>query len=104
MGTRLANLSRPEEVIPPDAIQEVRRSWRVESLIYFSVEVFFWFTGGWSGVRQEGGSDAVIGLGAESSGLEMPTRRNTFPMTRTTGRIFTSKTSELPLGYAIFNG
>jgi hypothetical protein len=85
-----------KEVIPTDAIQEGRRSWRLESLIYFSVEVFFGFTGGGSGVRQEGGSDAVIGLGAESSGLEMPTRRNILPMTRTTGRIFTSETSEPP--------
>jgi hypothetical protein len=71
---------------------------------YFSVEMLLGFSGVCSTVRQEGGSDAVIGLGAESSGLEMPTRRNTFPITRTIGRIFTSKRSELPLGYAIFNG
>jgi hypothetical protein len=46
------------------------------------------FAGGGLGVRQEGGSEGVAGFRSESSGLEIPTRRNIFPMTRTTGRIF----------------
>ena len=72
-------------------------SFRYGSLlqIYSSVGVSCDLIGGGAGVRQDGGSDAVIGLGAESSGLEIPTRRNTFPMTRTTGRIFTSKSRRL---------
>ena len=46
------------------------------------------FAGGGFGVRQEGGSEGVTGFRSESSGLEIPTRRNSFPMTRTMGRIF----------------
>src|SRR5439155_22566688 len=46
------------------------------------------FRGGGFGVRQEGGYEGVTGFRSESSGLEIPTRRNSFPMTRTMGRIF----------------
>jgi hypothetical protein len=64
--------------------------------IYPSVEVLSGLArGGGAGVRQDGGSDGVIGLGTASSGLEIPTRRNTFPMTRTTGRIFNLELARL---------
>ena len=41
-------------------------------------------------VRQDGGSDAACVFGRESSGLDIPTKRNTFPMARTTGCIFST--------------
>jgi hypothetical protein len=49
------------------------------------------------GVRHDGGSDAVAGFWIASSGLEMPTRRNTFPMARTIGRIFILDTPQATL-------
>jgi hypothetical protein len=55
------------------------------------------FAGVGLGLRQDGGSEAATGFIWESSGLEMPTGRNTFPMTRTTGRIFILGTVEATL-------
>jgi hypothetical protein len=38
-------------------------------------------------VFHEGGSEGVSRFGIESSGLDIPTRRSTFPIARTTGCI-----------------
>lgn len=56
------------------------------------------FAGGGVGLRQEGGSEACVGLAMESSGLEMPTRRNIFPAIRTRGCVF----NPLTLGATLF--
>jgi hypothetical protein len=48
-------------------------------------------------LRQEGGSEGTAGLIAVSSGLEIPTKRNTFPITRTKGRIFNLEHSQATL-------
>ena len=39
-------------------------------------------------MRHEGGSEEAAGFGRESSGLEIPTARNIFPITRTKVPIF----------------
>jgi len=53
--------------------------------------------GGGLGERHEGVPEAVGGLSIASSGLEMPTRRKTFPMARTIGRIFILDTPQATL-------